>query len=98
VPASGRSCRRTSSARSGSRLDGPSEEVLGSIDAENWRSWDFAIHDVTGNEVGRITKKWAGILREGFTTADHYGLHISGDVSGRLRTLTVASAAGWTPR
>jgi uncharacterized protein YxjI len=76
------------------RLDGPSEEVLGSIDAENWRSWDFAIHDVTGNEVGRITKKWAGILREGFTTADHYLLHISGDVSGPLRTLMVASAAG----
>jgi hypothetical protein len=47
------------------RLDGPSEEVLGSIDAENWRSWDFAIHDVAGVEVGRITKKWAGILREG---------------------------------
>lgn len=39
-------------------------------------------------------KKWAGILREGFTTADHYLLHISGDVSGPLRTLMVASAAG----
>jgi Scramblase len=76
------------------RLDGPSEEVLGSIDAENWRSWDFAIHDVTGTEVGRITKKWAGILREGFTTADRYLLHISGDVSGPLHTLMVASAAG----
>jgi hypothetical protein len=52
------------------------------------------IHDVAGTEVGRITKKWAGILREGFTTADRYLLHISGDVSGPLRTLMVASAAG----
>jgi uncharacterized protein YxjI len=76
------------------RLDGPSDEVLGSIDAENWRSWDFAIHDPAGTEVGRITKKWAGILREGFTTADRYLLHISGQVSGPLRTLMVASAAG----
>ena len=76
------------------RLDGPGEEVLGSIDAENWRSWDFAIHDPAGNEVGRITKKWAGILREGFTTADRYLLHISEGVTGNLRTLMVASAAG----
>jgi len=76
------------------RLAGASDEVLGSIDAENWRAWDFAIHDAAGNEVGRITKKWAGILREGFTTADRYLLHISGEVSGPLRTLMVASAAG----
>jgi uncharacterized protein YxjI len=59
------------------RLEGPTDEPLGSIDAENWRSWDFAIRDVEGNEVGRITKKWAGILREGFTTADNYLLNIS---------------------
>jgi uncharacterized protein YxjI len=76
------------------RLAGASDEVLGSIDAENWRAWDFAIHDAAGNEVGRITKKWAGILREGFTTADRYLLHISGEVSGPLRALMVASAAG----
>jgi uncharacterized protein YxjI len=76
------------------RLDGPSGETLGSIDAENWRSWDFAIHDATGAEVGRITKKWSGILREGFTTADRYLLHISDQVAGPLRALMVASAAG----
>jgi uncharacterized protein YxjI len=34
------------------RLDGSNDEPLGSIDAENWRSWDFAIRDVDGNEVG----------------------------------------------
>jgi uncharacterized protein YxjI len=76
------------------RLDGPSDEVLGSIDAENWRSWDFAIHDAAGNEIGRITKKWTGILREGFTTADRYLLHISSEVPAPLRFLMVASAAG----
>ena len=67
------------------RLDGPSDETLGSINAENWRSWDFAINDAAGNEVGRITKKWTGILREGFTTADRYLLHISGNVSRPMR-------------
>ena len=43
---------------------------IGSIDGENWMSWDFAIHDGTGAEVGRVTKQWAGILKEGYTTAD----------------------------
>lgn len=76
------------------RLDGPGDEPLGSIDAENWRSWDFAINDVNGHEVARITKQWAGILREAFTTADHYLLNISGTVSPALRTVIVASAAG----
>jgi uncharacterized protein YxjI len=71
----------------------PGGELIGSIDAENWRSWDFAIHDADGAEVARITKKWAGILREGFTTADHYILQITGPTSPELRFLLVASAA-----
>lgn len=75
-------------------LEGPNGDVLGSIDAEDWRSWDFAIHDASGAEVGRITKKWAGILREGFTTADRYLLHIPGEVRPELRLLMVASATG----
>ena len=76
------------------RLDDASEQTIGSIDAENWRSWDFAIRDAAGTEVGRITKKWAGILREGFTTADRYLLQISGTVTTTMRTIMVASAAG----
>ena len=74
-------------------LRGQGGELLGWIEAENWRSWDFAIHDAEDAEVGRITKKWAGILREGFTTADHYILQITGPTSPELRFLLVASAA-----
>ena len=75
-------------------LRGSAGEDLGSIDAENWRSWDFAIQDSSGREVGRITKRWAGILREGFTTADRYLLHVSAEVPDDLRLLMFASAAG----
>jgi len=32
--------------------------VIGSIRAENWRAWNFAILDHGGAEVGRITKTW----------------------------------------
>ena len=74
-------------------LRGTGGELLGWIDAENWRSWDFVINDADGAEVGRITKKWAGILREGFTTADHYILQITGPTPPELRFQLVASAA-----
>ncbi len=67
---------------------------IGSIDGENWMSWDFAIHDGAGAEVGRITKEWAGILKEGYTTADTYVLQIEAEVSPDLRLLMFASAAG----
>jgi uncharacterized protein YxjI len=75
-------------------LESTSGEVLGAINAENWRAWDFAIEDSSGSEVGRITKKWAGLLKEGFTTADDYVLHIGGQVSRELRLMMLASAAG----
>jgi uncharacterized protein YxjI len=74
-------------------VDGRGDRV-GSIDGENWMSWDLAIHDSTGAEVGRITKKWAGILKEGYTTADTYILQIEAEVSLDLRLLMFASAAG----
>jgi uncharacterized protein YxjI len=75
-------------------LEGPSGQVMGSINAENWRAWDFVIQDDRGSEVGRITKKWAGLLKEGFTTADNYVLQVSGAPSPELRRMMVASAAG----
>jgi uncharacterized protein YxjI len=75
-------------------LEGADGSALGAINAENWRAWDFAIQDPEGAEVGRITKKWGGLLREGFTTADNYILNISGQVSPDLRLVMLASAAG----
>ena len=50
-------------------------------------SWDFAIHDSQGAEVGRVSKQWAGILKEGYTTADTYVLEIEAAVSSDLRLL-----------
>ncbi len=69
-------------------------QLVGAINAENWRAWDFAIEDATGVEVGRITKKWAGLLKEGFTTADTYVLAVTGSVAPDLRLMMIASAAG----
>jgi uncharacterized protein YxjI len=67
---------------------------LGSLNGENWRAWNFSIRDASGAEVARITKTWEGLLRTAFTTADHYVLEVSGDLSPQLRPIVFASAAG----
>jgi uncharacterized protein YxjI len=67
---------------------------IGSINGENWMDWNFVINDDTGGEVGRVTKEWSGILKEGYTTADTYVLEIEKEVSVDLRLLMFASAAG----
>ncbi|HEX2038398.1 MAG TPA: phospholipid scramblase-related protein [Acidimicrobiales bacterium] len=67
---------------------------LGEIRAENWRAWDFSVVGPDGTEVGRVTKKWAGLGHELLTTADNYVLEIRPGVAGPLRLLLLAAAAG----
>jgi len=74
-------------------LDSAGGAQLGEIKAENWRAWDFAIVDSSGREIGRITKKWVGLGKAIFTTADNYVFEIDASVSGELRLLALASAA-----
>jgi len=74
-------------------LEGADGAPLGELRAENWRAWDFHIADASGAEVARITKKWAGIMREGFTTADTYVLTVTPAATGPLRSLCFAAAA-----
>ena len=46
----------------------------------NWTGWDFKfIKDTT--ELGFVNKKWAGIGKEFFTSADNYVLSISDNVA-----------------
>ena len=45
----------------------------------NWTSWDFRF--MAGEqELARVSKKWAGLGKELFTSADNYILSISPDV------------------
>lgn len=36
--------------------------------------WTFEIRDDSGKEYGRISKKWSGLLKEGFTDAENFGV------------------------
>ncbi|MEY2419002.1 MAG: hypothetical protein QOG90_1682 [Actinomycetota bacterium] len=66
--------------------------TVGSINAENWRAWNFNIKDHNGREVARVTKKWAGVMKEAFTTADNYFVEITQPIEDPLRSLVLAAA------
>ena len=75
--------------RFGFSVDGA---VIGGIRGESWTSWDFALEDANGTEIGRINKQWAGVGRELFTTADHYQVQIHHELPYPLRLMVIASA------
>lgn len=54
---------------------GPNDEPMCVLQGK-WTSWDFSFK-VGEQEIGRVTKKWAGLGRELFTSADNYMLQIS---------------------
>ena len=66
--------------------------VHGSINAENWRAWNFNLRDAQDNEIARITKTWEGFAKTAFTTADNYVVQIHRPLPEPLRSLVVASA------
>jgi hypothetical protein len=66
--------------------------VVGAIKAENWRAWDFSIMDQDEREVGRVDKKFVGILNAVFTPADNYVVDLNTALEGDQRILAVAAA------
>jgi hypothetical protein len=67
-------------------------QIVGAIQAENWRAWDFAIVDAGGTEVARITKRWEGLARTLFTTADKYVVHVHFRLPEPLASMVIAAA------
>lgn len=67
-------------------------QQVGSINAENWRAWNFNIQDAHGTEVARITKTFEGVLKTAFTTADNYVVEVHQDLADPLRQMVVAAA------
>ena len=67
-------------------------QFVGTIQGENWRAWNFAILDVAGTEVARITKTWEGLAKTLFTTADNYVVHVHFRLPDPLASMVIASA------
>jgi hypothetical protein len=51
-------------------LDG-TEQPVAEISGD-WKGWNFRFVTPDGTEIGRVTKKWAGLGKELFTAADNY--------------------------
>jgi uncharacterized protein YxjI len=68
------------------------QHTYGSIQAENWRAWNFRIEDHAGVEVARITKTFEGVAKTLFTTADNYVVQIHQQLPQPLNALVVAAA------
>jgi uncharacterized protein YxjI len=66
--------------------------TYGTINAENWRAWNFSLQDHTGTEFGRVTKTWEGLAKNVFTTADNFVVQFHRPLEEPLRSLAVASS------
>jgi uncharacterized protein YxjI len=59
----------------------------------DWKAWNFTIADSDGGQLGTITKKWAGILKEAFTTADKYIVSVKpGALADAKKVAVIATA------
>jgi uncharacterized protein YxjI len=60
----------------------------------DWKGWNFQFLGEGGKPLGSITKKWGGIGRELFTSADNYMVQIDDAASSdsKLATLLLAAA------
>jgi uncharacterized protein YxjI len=45
-----------------------------------WHGWEFKFTTPDGEELGAVTKKWGGLGKELFTSADNYVVTISDDL------------------
>ena len=68
------------------------DREIGSVKGD-WKGWNFQLLGASGEELGRVTKKWAG-LQELFTTADTYVITLSDAAAGRREIAQLLLAAG----
>ena len=59
----------------------------------DWKAWNFEIKDQAGNVIGTINKKWAGALKEIFTTADKYRVSIVPEYAEDSNKINIVSTA-----
>jgi uncharacterized protein YxjI len=60
----------------------------------DWKGWNFKFLGQGGREIGTVTKKWAGIGKELFTSADNYIIALTdGDGASSTALLLAAGLA-----
>jgi uncharacterized protein YxjI len=60
----------------------------------DWKGWNFTLRGPSGEELGKVTKKWAGIGKELFTTADNYAIALNETAPKNQESVAMLLAAG----
>lgn len=77
----------------------PIFQIFGSMDNKiaeisgDWAAWTFLIKDQNGIEIGNIDKKWAGAMKEIFTSADKYNVTITPAVIEDKNKIVIVATA-----
>ena len=77
----------------GFTVHNPAGEQIADVKG-NWKGWDFKLNDMNGNQLGQVNKKWAGALKEMFTSADNYVISLSDSVGTNPGLAALLLAAG----
>lgn len=67
----------------------PVAEVKG-----DWKGWNFKFKTSSGQEIGTVTKQWAGMAKELFTSADNYVIALADDTASNPSLAALLLAAG----
>jgi uncharacterized protein YxjI len=59
----------------------------------DWKAWNFVIKDANENTIGKITKKWGGVAKEFFTSADKYNVNIVEEYAEDTNKINIVSTA-----
>jgi uncharacterized protein YxjI len=59
----------------------------------DWKAWSFLIQDNNQQTIGTIDKKWAGAMKEIFTSADKYNVTLNSEIKDNLRKIAILSSA-----
>ncbi|MBN1968349.1 MAG: oxidoreductase [Candidatus Delongbacteria bacterium] len=68
-----------------------SGNIIASLEGD-WIGWNFNFINRNGQQIGNVTKKWSGIGKEMFTTADNYMISLSSQDSVERKLLMLAAA------
>jgi len=74
------------------KIYNPSDVLIAEINGD-WKAWNFKIVDASDNQIGTISKKWAGAMKEIFTSADKYNVNIESSYSNIENKIALLSGA-----
>ncbi|MBL9090728.1 MAG: hypothetical protein JNL96_05860 [Planctomycetaceae bacterium] len=60
----------------------------------NWKGFSFKFLAADGREIGTVDKKWGGLMKEMFTSADSYHIQFAPDVTNNPGIAALLLAAG----